>query len=559
MKKEDKLIGDILNQLLNPDDLIKKYDYVKTKRTTWDSKWQEIQDQVFPNYRDFCGVESRYQPQTNKIRNHSAAVSGEIGAIVSSIVAQTADPSIKWLNLKFLNKQLNDLKPTRDWLHECCNVLYSIYADPDSFFYPSTYSFINDWFTLGTSCREIVLREDTGKIRFNCISMQYIYIDISGYGDIQNVYRRFSLTARQALDLWGNRLHPQMLEAAARETKQTNSRRYEFFEVIMPNPLKQKMPSLDYLSCVVDKANKYIVTYNFHAYNPYVISRFFVTPGEIYGRSNVWNVMPNIVIVNKVTKMITHGVDFSIFPILLTTDMGSFPKYPMTPGVTIQGLDSMGRPKFQTLPMVGNIAVALEFMKQQMDIIRKGLVVSSTILPPDQVIGTATESEIRTKQYSNAVRPLIVMLESEDLNLTIKRTLKLLEQTGQLPPFPYDALQISPEDLPDPIRNLNVTFSGPMATLQKMQDIRNQDEFLQKVMQIAQINPEVMDAVNMDQIVMEEAKAYNLNPGVINSDEVIQQVREERAKQAQQQQEKQEEMMNAEMGMRMAQTLGGKM
>lgn len=557
IKQEYKMLDEILKQVLKPDDLIKKYNHVSTERTTWQSKWQAINDQVFPNSGDFCGAD-KYQPQTDKIRNHSGIISGEINRIVSTLVAQTADPSIKWLNLTFPSKQLNDLKITRDWLHECCEILYHTFANPSSSFYPSTYSFIFDWFTLGTACREIVLREN-GDIRFNCVPMQDIFVDISGYGDIRNIYRKFNLTSKQAFDLWGERLCPQMLNTLAQEINENSTRKYQFFEVVMPNPLKKEMPFFDYLSCVVDISNKYIVTYNTHAYSPYVLSRFFVTPGETYGRSNVWNVMPNMILINKLVKIMIHAMEFLVFPPMLVKDLQSLPRYPMTPGSFWQGIDSSGRATFQPLTMVGNISMLSEFLQQQINAFKNGLVIESTILPVGGSPITATETRARTMQFSNAVRPLIVMLESEDLNYTIKRTLKLLEQSDQLPPFPYNELQIPKKDLPDPIKELNITFSGQMAVMQKMQDIQNQEEFVQKIIQMAQISPDVMDVVNLDQVALEEAKTYNLSPKITNSEEIIQKIREERAKAQQKQQEEQQKLMNMEMGMRMAQTLGGKM
>ena len=527
----------LLRPYINVDKLCKKYNNVKTNRSAWDSKWQMIQDQVFPDYRDYMNnTVSSMSPKTSKIKNHSSVISGKINKIVSILNAQMCDPSVKWLDLKFGDEQLNHYYPVAAWLWECTEILYRLFADPETEFYTSTFSFHFDWFSIGSACREVSLRKDNGKIKFSTVSMQDIYIETSGYGDIDTIYRKLNLTAQQAISLWGGNVHPSIIENAQKEDETPTKQKHEFFEVVMPNPIRDKIPSLAWLSCVIDKTNKHICDMGLHAVPPYVVSRFFVAPGETYGRSYVWTSMPDIIALNQLSKRILQGVDFATMPIVLVQDATALPQQQITPGAFIQGLDQQGRPQFQQMQFGGNTPLAIEFYQAKLQDLEDALV-ARDIFGAENANMTATEVNERKIQASNRLRPLLVRLETEDLNRTVLRTLKLLEQLGQLPLFPYEEMGIDPIEMPDPIMALRVTFSGQMAKMQKMQDVVNSDLIFNKAVQAAQVDPSVLDRVNLDQLIVHDAEIFGVPKNVMNSDEVVQKIREEREKQRMRQQQ----------------------
>lgn len=535
-------IFSLIHQQIDPDKILKKYSSLKSARKPWDAKWQTIQDQVFPDYRDYVSDVQTTQPKTNKIKNHTGTISGKINKVVSLLSAQTCDPAVKWLDIKFANNDLNRNYAASSWLYGCKEALYSLFADPESEFYTSTYSFHLDWFSIGNACREIVLRKDTGQIHFATVSMQDIYIETSAYGCVETTFRRLNLTAKQAVSLYGQNCHPTMMQQAEQSESQANPKKYEFVEVILDNPLRDKIPTLKYISCVIDVLNKNVVDVGLHAVSPYIVSRFFVVPGETYGRSYVWNAMPDITALNRLSKRILQGVDFATLPVVLVKDGTSIPQAQITPGSFIQGLDVNGHPTFQQMTFGGNVPMAMEYYNAKLNDLEDSLV-ARDIFPAEAPNMTATEVNERKIQASNRIRPLLVRLEAEDLHKTVIRSLKLLEQLGQLPPFPYEELELVPEQLPDPIGMLRVTFSGQMAKMQRLQDISNMDSIFQKVVQLAQVDPSVLDRINVDQIVANEAEIYDVPKNVINSDEVVEQIRT--ARQAQQEAQQQAESESA--------------
>jgi hypothetical protein len=538
--------------------LLKKYDKAKSNRKTWETRWQIIQDQVFPDYRDYVNSSNTYTgsertgaPRTNKISNHSSAVFGEINTIVSTIITQSCDPSIKWLNLEFSDPcfkadgspiNLSQYDPAKRWLDSVKEIIYGVFADPASNFYSSFHSYLHDWFNIGTSCREIILRKDTGKIQFNTISMQDIYIENSGYGDINTIYRKFNLNPSQAFDLWGENLHDSEKQWLFRSNGiDSRTKTSEYVEISQSNPLAGKIPSLPILTCVVDVTNKHIVDVGLHKQHPYVVSRFFTAPGEIYGRSFVWNAMPDIKIINRLNKRAVQSADYAVFPPILVKDLTSVIQNQLAPNCIVQGLDMNNRPTMQPMQMGGNFPFLMEYYQSKLQDLKKALVVSDIFFPAESTNMTATEVNERKIQANNVLRPLLIRLEHEDLNKTVIRTFSLLGELMLLPPFPYEEEGLpSFELLPDVLSQVKIKFSGPMARMQRLQDIQNYEMLFQKTMQAAQVDNEVLDLLKLDKMISKMCEIYDAIDIQASQEEVIK-IRNARREQAEAQAKMQQE------------------
>ncbi len=533
-QQQQSIIDMLLGSVLKPETIINNFNGVKTSRSSWSSKWNTIQTHVFPNYRDYAdSPRIGANPNTNQIKNHTSSVSGKINKIVSCLSSQITDPSVKWLDLKFRVGLLENNEAVKAWLEHCKEKLYSLFSDPESNFYPSTFSFHLDWFTIGTSCREIIIRKDTGKIRFNTISMQDIYIELNGYGDIGNIYRSLNVTAKQAVDLWGDRVHRSQLEEAKKLTSAngSESKKYEYVEIVMPNPLKELIPVSGYVSCVVDTTNRNVVDIGMHKFPTYVVSRFLVAPNEVYGKSYVWNAMPDIIAINKVSKRILQCIDYTTLPLYLVQDASSVKPEQMHPGAFFQGLDNNGRATVQPMSFGGNPEAAMRYYDLKLRDLEESLV-AIDIFAAENPNMTATEVNERKIQANNRLRPILVRLEKEDLNHVVKKSLDLLMSLNQIMPFPYEEAGVPPEMLPMPIEQLDVSFSGQMSRMQRLQEVQDNEMLLQKTIQAAQVDRSVLDRINLDAVISQDAEIFGVSQKIINSDDVVTQIRKQRAEQA---------------------------
>jgi hypothetical protein len=250
--------------------------------------------------------------------------------------------------------------------------------------------------------------------------------------------------------------------------------------------------------------------------------------------------MPDIKIINRLTKRAVQSADYATAPPILVKDITSIVQTQLTPNSFVQGLDANGRPTMQPLNMGSNFPFLMEYYQSKLNDLDEALI-ARDIFSSEAPNMTATEVNERKIQANNRLRPILVRLEHEDLNKTIVRAFSLLSEIGVIPPFPYEDLQLPPELLPDPLGQIRIGFCGQMARMQRLQDIQNNDMLFQKTLQASQVDQSVLDRIKLDQLIMLDAEIYGVNPQIVTSDEEVQQIREQRAEQQQEQARMQQE------------------
>ncbi len=540
---------------ISPLKLCERYDKLKTKRSGIETKWNEIQRMVFPDMRDYSGlshtsnawgVGSSMQVRTGQTKTHSSMVSSEFNKFVSAFNSKLCDPSHKWFSLKFSDERLSKNGHAKAWLKLAEEGLYSLFGSPSSNFYSSNYSYYCDWGSIGTACREVIVRKDTGKIWFNVVPMTNIFVDIGGYGEISDVYRNVHLTYEQAKATFGQKAIDPMKEANALAS--TNKDEYEEYIIVST---QCSVPCIFYgksLSITLKVKTKTIVDVEIHDFPTYIVSRFMVAPNEIYGRSFVWNLMPIIKKVDVLSRKLPNSMAYAIDPITLVSNTFALKQKQLIPGHIVQGLSADGRPQIQQMALNSQgIQPTMEYLQMLMREIQDGLLGADLYPSAEQSNMTATEINSREIRASNRLRPLLIRLEGEDLNPLIRKTLSLMIANNLTYAFPYEQAGIPPEI--EIVKDLDIRFSGQMTKMQELQDIQNIDMFTSKVAQFSQIDQSSMDYLNIDGAIKKTGDVLSVSSDVVRSDDEIAQIREARAQaQAQQQaQAEQQAMMEAEI------------
>jgi hypothetical protein len=228
--------------------------------------------------------------------------------------------------------------------------------------------------------------------------------------------------------------------------------------------------------------------------------------------------MPTIKNIHMLHKRGIQAVDFASMPVILYSNNINQPKQ-FTPGAMLPFLAANGaelvKPSMLGSGDVPLIDQFLERLSEQLDEI---LGSKEFVIPPSTL--TATQVNAMMIEEDNRMRPLLVRLETEFLNKVVHRTLKLLDQLGELPPFPYEQVGISPEELPFPIEELNISFAGHMAKMQKRHEIMEIESFIQTCREVASINPlEVADNAHLGEALREISRILQFNPAICASAE----------------------------------------
>jgi hypothetical protein len=195
----------------------------------------------------------------------------------------------------------------------------------------------------------------------------------------------------------------------------------------------------------------------------------------------------------------------------------------------------------QPLQYSGNPSILMPFLQDEKAHLSQILLAGYLLIPDTGPAKTAHEIMEIKNQAVSMIKPMITRLEQEDLAPTISTILEILKPL--LPPFPYQELadEIDGDPLqlqlllPNPLKNLNVHFFGQLAKMQKMQEVMETEQVIQRTIDAAQVDPSVRHIVNLPNSIRGMVSSYNMDPTTINSEEYVRNAKQQDAEAAQMQ------------------------
>ncbi len=512
------------------EQLLKRFNKVKSDRVTYENVWQEIADLVLPNQGDFTTQKSPGQKSSKNVYDTTAGDSNKL--LASTILGGMISPGVKWANLG-LKGMPAKTDSGRTFLDIASDAILDVLSGPESHFISQAHEFLLSVGAFGTACMFVEEDNEDGEIKFCTIHLAEIFVLEDKYGHIDTVFRKFKFSARQAAQMWGEKVHPKMMECLTKEP----DKKFELLHIVMPRDDvrgvgKNKLP---YASYYLDVENKHIITEGGFHEMPYIISRFYKLTGETYGRSPAWDALPNIKMLNVLQRDIIKTINFQATPPMLVADDGVMMPLEIKPfGVVVGGLSLDGTARVQPLQLGTNPAQIFDLIQAKQGQVKQSYFVDS-LTPKAGTPITATEAAQQHESFLRLMTPQMSRFQEEFLEPIIERVFGLLLRKGILGDIP--------EELQG--KKMEVTYLGPLAKLQKQHDLAAAQKYFASIAPLAQLMPEVLDAIHPDRFAARMADLSGLSHQVFRTQKEIDDIRSERQK-----------AMQAQQNMQMAQTAG---
>jgi len=149
---------------------------------------------------------------------------------------------------------------------------------------------------------------------------------------------------------------------------------------------------------------------------------------------------------------------------------------------------------------------------------------------------TATEVQARLELMARLMGPALSRIQTDFLDLVLKRTFKILLRYGMLPKVPQLV-----KDLGD---DLDIEYRGPMARAQRMDKVMSIERWLGMIAQAAEIYPEMRDIPDAGKIARELGILLGVPTRLMKSKAEVKTIRELR----EQVQELQQQLEMAKVG-----------
>ena len=502
--------------------IVSRFEYLESQRANWDSHYQELADYMLPRKADIVRKRARGEKRMELIFDGTALQSVDL--LASSLHGMLTSGATPWFHLTLKDDELGRDEEVQAWLEDTSSRMMR--AITMSNFETEVHEMYVDLVVFGTGCMFVEM--DKKSMRFSTRHISEFYVAEDQFGIVDTVFRKYRLPARQAVQRFG-------IENVGKFIKKTFEKKPDeevvVLHCVMPrkerDPTKQDNKNMPFASMYICMETKMVMQESGFQEFPYVVPRFLKATGEVMGRSPAMVALPDVKMLNLMSKTIIQAAQKLIDPPLLVPDDGFLLPVRTQPG-GLNFFRSGTRDTITPLNTGANIPIGLNMEEQRRTAIRSAFYVDQ-LLTGGSPNMTATEVVQRQEERMRVIGPVLGRLMNEMLRPMIDRVFALMLRADMLAP-PPEILQGL---------DVDVEYVSPLARAQKSSSLNSTMKALEILLPLAQALP-VADHINADGLVNHIMDSLGVPKKVVKPQSEVDAAREEQAAQQQAMMERQE-------------------
>jgi hypothetical protein len=498
--------------------LKQRYAELKLLRSSLDSMFRDSQRFVRPNSNKFDHTHTyNKEDDSLEVYDDTAVWCNQMFANgLSSNLIPKAD---RWMYLRVSDKPTEALTDEEViYLETVTERVLHEFALPDSQFYSTSHECFLDIGAYGTSPVQVSYVDNT--VTFKARPLADVFFDTDMHGKVDTVYYRCFKTARQMMQMF-----PEIENMHGFNKNKSVHNKYELVYTVCPSTDKNAKQGGRY-----GKERPYVVYYwspqlkgilseKGLTYMPFIIPRWSKLADEVYGRGPAFTCLSQIRVLNKMVKEALTSAEYLNFPTLVAEEDSIM--LPMKYGSRQIMFHEPGSEKPSPIMAGNQPQYVMEMIRMYRETINRSFFVDQIIREQKKERQSVLEIQDTRGQMLNQLSPLLNRMETEYLEPAIETTFELLRRNKQLPPTP-DSLAGA---------TMDVVYTSPSAQSQFATKLTNISAFMRDLAPLAQIKPDILDALNERELFEKYARYRNVSPSVIKSEQDIAQVRQKRAQQ----------------------------
>jgi len=514
--------------------LLSRFDKLESQRQNWETHWQEVADYMQPRKADVTKQRSRGDKRTELIFDSSPLQAVEL--LAASLHGMLTNPSTPWFTLRFKDQEIDNEDEAKLWLEASTDAMYTAFNRSN--FQQEIFELYHDLITFGTAAM-FIEEDDEDIVKFSTRHINEVFIAENDKGRIDTIYRRFKISARAAIQKFGENVSSDVQTKAKKDPYEE----VEILHAVYPradfNPNKKDKANMPFESVYMEYKNGNELSVSGFREFPFVVPRYLKASNEIYGRSPAMTALPDVKMLNEMSKTTIKAAQKQVDPPLLVPDDGFLLPVRTVPG----GLNfyrSGTRDRIEPLNIGANNPLGLNMEEQRRTAIRNVFYVDQLLLQQGPQM-TATEVIQRNEEKMRLLGPVLGRLQSELLKPMIDRCFAILLRNNQFAPAP-DFL--SGQDI-------EIEYVSPLAKAQKSTELSSITRAIEILGSLANVAP-VFDYINFDALVKHVADLVGVPQKVLKLQSQVNAEREQQAQLAEQQAQMQQMQQVADAGGKIA-------
>lgn len=499
-------------------DLLRRHDKMKGCRGVWNTHWAEVAERVLPEYGNFNAVPTAGSKRTDKIFDATAVNAlPKFAAAMESILVPITQ---KWHGMRMPDESANQSDANKRWLEEVRDILFAVRARPAGRFQPNVNAALRSVGAFGNGI--IFVEDDPGRaILYRVVDLARCWFSESFTGAIDTVHREFTATARQLKQKFGEL--PELLRGKAEDDV---DREFTIVHCVRPSDEMSdaKYRRFRFASWYVCADTKEILEESGYRTMPYAVGRFDVAPSEVYGRGPAMYALPDIKMLNEMSKTNIRAGHKAVDPPLLIANDGALQAFSLRPGaLNYGGVNESGNQMVHPLVTGMQLPIALEMEDQRRRSVNDSFYITLFQVLVENQSMTATEAMLRAQEKGQLLGPSGSRLQGDLFGPIIAREFDILLNAGVIPPPPpgIDLGEVVPE------------YTAPLNRLMRSEEGASMMRWLEQMAPMAEVDPSAMDVVDTEAWGRELAAINGVPLKVLLSPDAVAAKRENRAQQEQ--------------------------
>ncbi|PUB87062.1 MAG: hypothetical protein DBP02_02115 [gamma proteobacterium symbiont of Ctena orbiculata] len=505
------------------DHLLTRRELLKQERDRWVPHWRKVQEFISPRRGSFLVNDRNRTPRfTNIIDNTGTMASRNLAA---GMMAGVTSPARKWFKLGFNDDSFNEFGPIKTWLSQVENVLYEIFRQSN--FYNAMHMLYGELGDFGNGGK-LILPDFDNVIHCYQLPVGSHMIDINDKGSVDTVYRDIPMTVKQIVGKFGKKNLPRTVLQDWDKSNYNNE--YTVYHAIEPsNEIQQDLgvarrfafASIYWIEGDLREQRNPLRVSGFNEFSG-MFPRWDLLAGDTYGSGPGSVALGDVKQLQTEQKQKGQAIAKHVNPPLQAPGgMEGTPVSSLPGGVTYHKGVSPGGEKveaiYQVKPQLRDMQIDIAEVQQR---IKRAYYEDLFLMlaNSDRREITAREIEEKHEEKLLMLGPVLERLNTELLDPVIERVFNIANRAGIIPPPPE---RISRQAM-------KVEYISIMAQAQKAVGVTSIEQTLGFVGNLAGVNPDVLDKVDMDQAVDEYAGMVGVPPTIIRSDDEVADIRAER-------------------------------
>ena len=513
--------------------LLSRYEKLEGQRQNWETHWQEVADYMQPRKADVTKTRARGDKRNEMIFDSSPIQAVEL--LAASLHGMLTNPSTPWFTLRFKDEDVENEDEAKIWLESATDAMYTAFNRSN--FQQEIFELYHDLITFGTAAM-FIEEDDEDILKFSTRHINEIFIAENDKGRIDTVFRKFNLSARAVIQKFGD-VSMNIMTKANKDPYEEVSILHAVYPRSDFDPKKQDKQNMPFESVYLDAESGDELSVSGFREFPFVVPRYLKASHEIYGRSPAMTALPDVKMLNEMSKTTIKSAQKQVDPPLLVPDDGF-----MLPVRTIPGglnfYRAGTRDRIEPLNIGANTPLGLNMEEQRRNSIRNAFYVNQLMMQSGPQM-TATEVIQRNEEKMRLLGPVLGRLQSELLKPLIDRAFALILRKNLFKPAP-DFLSG---------RDIEIEYVSPLAKAQKSTELQSIMRAIEIMGSLSNVAP-VFDHINMDKLVRHLADIVGVPQKILKPQAELNAEREQAQAQQQQMQQMQQLQQVAEAGGKIA-------